>query len=197
MESDFSYLHLANSGLKFSNGDLKICHAIPGSEGLKVSSNGGEGSKVASNKDSKVTFNEMVHSNGVDVGLDWIDSCPSVTRSLSYFPSILEEGEELAESPVVVVEDGEASYVASVLGVLLYMDKFTSNQECLAFVEVCVLVDASKEIPAEIGVKLRGARVQVRVEVPWIPPRCSNCVQFGHSDKSCRNRIKSDDKNSI
>ncbi|XVF65878.1 hypothetical protein PTKIN_Ptkin09bG0286400 [Pterospermum kingtungense] len=99
--------------------------------------------------------------------------------------------------PLELFSQQGLSYISSVLGVPLYMDKFTANQERLAFAKVCVLIDASKEIPAEIGVKLRGVRVQVRVEVPWIPLKCSNCVQFGHSTKTCINQSKVSDKNSI
>ncbi|XVF63676.1 hypothetical protein PTKIN_Ptkin09bG0105500 [Pterospermum kingtungense] len=149
-----------------------------------------------------------------------------MARSLRFFPPILEEGEELAEPSAAVIEVGEArwkdavvvkvlgkisnfsyfcknrpllirkwepgmkslnlnlnkvpiwvnlwnvplelfsqqglSYIASVLGVPLYMDRFTAEQERLAFAKVC-----------------------------------SACVQFGHSDKTCRNMPKFGDKNSI
>ncbi|XVF61654.1 hypothetical protein PTKIN_Ptkin08bG0147700 [Pterospermum kingtungense] len=65
------------------------------------------------------------------------------------------------------------------------MDYFTAKQERLAFAKVCVVMNASKSIPSEIGVKLRGSIVKVRVEVPWSPPRCSYCAFFRHSDQSC------------
>ncbi|XVF70601.1 hypothetical protein PTKIN_Ptkin11bG0175900 [Pterospermum kingtungense] len=84
-----------------------------GAEGLRSSSSGG----------SKISPNELGHSNGVEGGLDFkglFASSPLMARSLSFFPPILEEEEELAEPPTAVIEDGEARWkdavVVQVLG---------------------------------------------------------------------------------
>ena len=76
------------------------------------------------------------------------------------------------------------SYIASVLGNPFYMDSITANQQRLAYAKVCVEVEASMEIPSSIEVELRdGASISVRVEVPWIPAKCSRCGIFGHGEK--------------
>ncbi|XVF59210.1 hypothetical protein PTKIN_Ptkin07bG0256900 [Pterospermum kingtungense] len=77
------------------------------------------------------------------------------------------------------------------------MDRVTANQERLPFAKVCVLVYASKEIPFEIGVKLRGVKLQVRVEVPWTLARCSHYIQFGHNDRTCLYQVKAGAKEDV
>ncbi|KAK8634981.1 hypothetical protein V6N13_022859 [Hibiscus sabdariffa] len=81
------------------------------------------------------------------------------------------------------------SYIASALGTPLYMDGITANRQCLAYAKVCVDMSADFKLPRYICVQLRdGTMATVVVEVPWYPPRCSQCLVFGHSDKGCDRR---------
>ena len=56
------------------------------------------------------------------------------------------------------------------------MDMITASQQKLAFVKICVEVEASMEIPHSIEVEMKdGSMISVIVDVPWYPQRCSHC----------------------
>ncbi|KAK8699256.1 hypothetical protein V6N13_115347 [Hibiscus sabdariffa] len=79
------------------------------------------------------------------------------------------------------------SYIASALGVPLYMDSITANRQRLAYAKICVEMSAGFCVPKVIPVYLKdGSVALVGVEVPWLPPRCSRCCIFGHAENSCR-----------
>ena len=60
------------------------------------------------------------------------------------------------------------------------MDRITVKQQRLAFAKVCVEVDAGMEIPRFLEVELRnGSIVQVQVDIPWMPIKCSQCKILG------------------
>lgn len=62
------------------------------------------------------------------------------------------------------------SYIASTVGIPLYHDKFTTNQEKLSFARVCVEVDIDMEIPKDIKVLLKDENiVHVFTDVAWMP----------------------------
>ncbi|KAK8665814.1 hypothetical protein V6N13_005972 [Hibiscus sabdariffa] len=78
------------------------------------------------------------------------------------------------------------SYIASALGVPLYMDSVTANRERLEYAKVCVEIGACSVLPKFIDVLLRDGRIHhVRVVVPWLLPSCSKCKVFGHAVKPC------------
>ncbi|XVF82969.1 hypothetical protein PTKIN_Ptkin16aG0095000 [Pterospermum kingtungense] len=78
------------------------------------------------------------------------------------------------------------SYIASVIGHPLYMDKFIAKQQRLAYAKVCIELDAAREIPKLVKVRMKdGSLISVRVEVPWFPTRCQHCCIFGHGNKEC------------
>ncbi|KAK8598769.1 hypothetical protein V6N13_094729 [Hibiscus sabdariffa] len=78
------------------------------------------------------------------------------------------------------------SYIANVVGVPLYMDSVTASRTRLEFAKVCVELEVDASTPKHINVLLRdGSTTAIRVWIPWIPSRCSNCKLFGHSDKGC------------
>ncbi|KAK8492712.1 hypothetical protein V6N13_034819 [Hibiscus sabdariffa] len=78
------------------------------------------------------------------------------------------------------------SYIASGLGVPLYMDSITASREKFEFAKVCVEVPAGVRLPRAIPVKMRDKSVvTVKVKVPWMPASCSSCKSFGHSEKLC------------
>ncbi|XVF44510.1 hypothetical protein PTKIN_Ptkin02bG0129200 [Pterospermum kingtungense] len=64
----------------------------------------------------------------------------------------------LWNAPLELFSQQELSYIACALGLLMYMNKFTTNQERSGFAKMCVLVDATKEMLTKIGVKLRGVK---------------------------------------
>ncbi|GMI69541.1 hypothetical protein HRI_000623400 [Hibiscus trionum] len=78
------------------------------------------------------------------------------------------------------------SYIASGLGVPLYMDSITASRERLEFAKVCVEIVAGASVPRAIPVKMKdGSIVMVKVKLPWMPASCSACKVFGHSSKQC------------
>ncbi|XVE55634.1 hypothetical protein DITRI_Ditri03aG0174400 [Diplodiscus trichospermus] len=92
----------------------------------------------------------------------------------------------LSNIPHELFTQSGISYVASALGNPLYRDRFTASEQRLAFAKVCIEIEASKDIPQAINVELRnGTIVQIYVDVPWMPMKCSHCAIFGHGDKTC------------
>ncbi|KAK8598272.1 hypothetical protein V6N13_095655 [Hibiscus sabdariffa] len=78
------------------------------------------------------------------------------------------------------------SYIANAVGVPLYMDYVTASRTRLEFTKVCVELEVDASTPKHINVLLRdGSTADIRVWIPWMPSRCSNCKLFGHSDKGC------------
>ncbi|XVF66526.1 hypothetical protein PTKIN_Ptkin10aG0043500 [Pterospermum kingtungense] len=65
----------------------------------------------------------------------------------------------LVNVPLEAFNKTGLSYIASAIGVPLYMDRVTANQQRLAYAKICVEVDALKEIPKVINVELREGRV--------------------------------------
>lgn len=85
-------------------------------------------------------------------------------------------------------------YIASALGLPLYMDKVTATKERLAFARICIEIDAMKVIPKTIELVLPNKVVHVQVEVPWLPLKCSKCRVFGHADRNCNKNVTIDRK---
>ncbi|XVE63318.1 hypothetical protein DITRI_Ditri07aG0010400 [Diplodiscus trichospermus] len=93
---------------------------------------------------------------------------------------------QLGNIPLELFTQTGISYIARALRNPLYMDRFTTSQQRLAFAKVCVEVEATSELPACIEVELRdGSIVPVKVEVPWMPLKCKQCGIFGHGAKTC------------
>ncbi|KAK8617551.1 hypothetical protein V6N13_080461 [Hibiscus sabdariffa] len=66
----------------------------------------------------------------------------------------------------------------------------TATRERLEFAKVCIEVAAGAQIPRTIPVKMSGKSIViVKVKIPWMPPCCSKCCMFGHSDSWCTERI--------
>lgn len=94
-------------------------------------------------------------------------------RSLEFNMAKLPLWIHLGNIPLELFTQTGISYIASALGNPLYMDRFTANQQRVAFAKVCIEVEAAKEIPNTIEVQLRdGSLVMVHVEVPWKPLKC-------------------------
>ncbi|PPR95488.1 hypothetical protein GOBAR_AA25196 [Gossypium barbadense] len=83
------------------------------------------------------------------------------------------------------------SYVASAIGVPLYMYTITVGQSRLAYAKVCVEIDANQINPRTIDIVFKDDSTgTVWVEVPWMPQRCSKCSIFGYVDKGCPKKLK-------
>ncbi|XP_039041212.1 uncharacterized protein LOC120179791 [Hibiscus syriacus] len=93
---------------------------------------------------------------------------------------------QLFNVPLELFSRKGISYIASALGMPLYMDSITASKERLEFTKVCVKVEARARLPRLIDVRLQdGTFCIVKVVVPWFPACCSKCRIFGHSDKTC------------
>ncbi|KAK8655509.1 hypothetical protein V6N13_108084 [Hibiscus sabdariffa] len=85
------------------------------------------------------------------------------------------------------------SYIASVIGLPLYMDSVTASKERLEFAKACIEIGMDAIIPEQVRVVLRDKSVvNVKVVVPWLPPCCQSCRTFGHSTKYRCARIVGD-----
>ena len=98
---------------------------------------------------------------------------------------------KLGNVPLELFTQRGLSYIASAIGVPLYMDQITAKKQRLSFAKICIELESTKEIPCAIDVKLRdGSLVLVFVEIPWRPLKCVNCNIFGHSNKDCPRKTK-------
>ncbi|MBA0870468.1 hypothetical protein Goshw_012745, partial [Gossypium schwendimanii] len=83
------------------------------------------------------------------------------------------------------------SYIASALGIPLYMDSITAGQQRLSYVKVYVKMAANLVLPRSIDVELRDNFIATTpIGFPWIPQRCSECCIFGHEDKGCIKQVE-------
>ncbi|GKE09276.1 RNA-directed DNA polymerase, eukaryota, reverse transcriptase zinc-binding domain protein, partial [Tanacetum coccineum] len=97
------------------------------------------------------------------------------------------------------------SAIASRLGTPLIMDNVTTNM-CkmgtgrLGFARVLIEVEAEKGLPSSIDIVYKdgknvviGKKI-VQVQYDWVPPMCSFCHVFGHNDKMCEARPRTDEE---
>ena len=112
-------------------------------------------------------------------------------RSLEFDMTKLPLWIHLGNIPLELFTQTGISYIASALGNPLYMDRFTANQQRLAFAKVCIEVEASRDIPRSIEVQLKDGSIGlVHVEIPWMPTKCVQCGIFGHGDKTCPKKLQ-------
>ncbi|CAA7048423.1 unnamed protein product [Microthlaspi erraticum] len=65
-------------------------------------------------------------------------------------------------------------------------DDFTKNLVSLTLAHVKVEVNMTKELPDVVEFEREsGEVVEVQVEYPWLPPKCSHCHELGHIAKNC------------
>ncbi|KAK8577610.1 hypothetical protein V6N13_027879 [Hibiscus sabdariffa] len=93
---------------------------------------------------------------------------------------------QLYNVPLKLFSRRGLSYIASAIGVPLYMDTITASKGKLEFAKVCIEIEVGARFPKVIPVQLRdGTIVSVTVHIPWSPPSCSKCQVFGHLDRAC------------
>jgi len=79
-------------------------------------------------------------------------------------------------------EDG-LSYVASMIGKPLHVDRMMENRQRLAFSRIFIVITASEEILYCFSIEDAvggGELVDVHVEYQRIPEKCGQCSIFGH-----------------
>lgn len=83
------------------------------------------------------------------------------------------------------------SHVASGVGKPLYADKITEEQKRLGNARVLVEINVRSECPKELFISRRnGEIINIEVECPWLPPKCSLCEGFGHAAYACSKKEK-------
>ncbi|XP_062170376.1 uncharacterized protein LOC133876108 [Alnus glutinosa] len=83
------------------------------------------------------------------------------------------------------------SYVASGIGNPIFADKVIEERKRLGFARVLVEIDVDSTCPKELTIcRNNGAVINVGVEYPWLPPKCSTCGHFGHATYACAKKEK-------
>lgn len=83
------------------------------------------------------------------------------------------------------------SYVASGVGKPLYADSVTEEQKRLGFARVLVEVNVHSLLPKEVSIMLEdGDKIDIEIEYPWLPPKCTVCNSFGHPTYACAKQGK-------
>lgn len=83
------------------------------------------------------------------------------------------------------------SYVASAIGVPLYLDALMESCSRLSFARVCIEVDVESTFPTNFSlVTSKGLVINIQAEYPWKPQVCPNCHVFGHTAVQCANQLK-------
>ncbi|KAK8598371.1 hypothetical protein V6N13_094343 [Hibiscus sabdariffa] len=87
------------------------------------------------------------------------------------------------------------SYIASAVGVPLYMGSIVATKGKLEFAKVCIEVGAGVKLLRIVNVKMRdGSMVALRVVIPWLLPCYSKCKVYGHNERVCHEETKEPEK---
>lgn len=85
------------------------------------------------------------------------------------------------------------SYIASMIGKPLRVDKTTAEGRRISYARICIEIDATEEwltefeLEATAGIK----PISIKVEYQWTPTRCSMCKCFGHDCQAIKRSIPS------
>ncbi|GAA0146433.1 hypothetical protein LIER_36311 [Lithospermum erythrorhizon] len=70
-----------------------------------------------------------------------------------------------------------------------FSDSTTTGMEKIAYARLCIEVSAKEKLSGLVPlVNERDQEFQQKVVYEWLPPRCSHCHLFGHTDNSCREK---------
>ncbi|KAF9599390.1 hypothetical protein IFM89_036947 [Coptis chinensis] len=79
------------------------------------------------------------------------------------------------------------SKIASTIGKPLFMDKNTEEKMMLSFARVCVEIDATKELPTTLQIRIRSSKIAtVEFQYPLKPLICTECKMLGHATTKCK-----------
>lgn len=85
------------------------------------------------------------------------------------------------------------SFVSSPVGTPIRLHPETEQCVNLKVVKIFVKVDLSKEMPKSMNFTFRGKETRVEYSYPWLPPRCSCCMKWGHLARVCRGKKIADE----
>ncbi|XVE78459.1 hypothetical protein DITRI_Ditri13aG0147100 [Diplodiscus trichospermus] len=98
---------------------------------------------------------------------------------------------QLGNIPLELFTQRGIGYIASALGNPLYMDRYTANQQRLAYAKVCIEIDARMKIPRMIDLTLRdGSIAQIQLEIPWNITKTPASVSKSTSKSGSANRFE-------
>ncbi|GKB84356.1 hypothetical protein Tco_0956628 [Tanacetum coccineum] len=103
--------------------------------------------------------------------------------------------------PVVAYSEDGLSLIATQIGKPIMFDAFTSAMCAepwgrLGFARALIEVTAEKELKHEVTMAVLvvdgegHAMAKMEIEYEWKPPRCSECLVFGHANEQCPKRVK-------
>ena len=74
------------------------------------------------------------------------------------------------------------SYIASMIGKPLHVDKMTASRRRITYARICIEIDAMDDWITSFELESVGNKslVTIYVEYQWTPSRCSSCKCFGH-----------------
>lgn len=82
------------------------------------------------------------------------------------------------------------SFIASVIGIPLYANRFTKTTQRLSYARICVEVEVGAEFVDSVDVMYTdGTEVIVGVKYPWRLARCLDCHVFGHSTQQYGKKV--------
>ncbi|CAA7027690.1 unnamed protein product [Microthlaspi erraticum] len=92
----------------------------------------------------------------------------------------------LTEVPLDLRHQNGLSLIAGLIGEPKETDDFTKNLVSLTIAHVKVEVRLTKDLPDVVEFEREsGEVVEVFVDYPWLPPKCSHCQELGHIAKNC------------
>ncbi|KAL2231024.1 UNVERIFIED_CONTAM: Transposon TX1 uncharacterized protein [Sesamum indicum] len=97
---------------------------------------------------------------------------------------------KLRHLPMELWTEEGLSIVASGVGKPLYPDAITRACTRLDFARVCVMLDATSNLPKHIIIMTPNedggeSPCKIDVEYEWLPTRCNTCMTLGHTTKEC------------
>ncbi|KAL2246937.1 UNVERIFIED_CONTAM: hypothetical protein Sindi_2546000 [Sesamum indicum] len=97
---------------------------------------------------------------------------------------------KLRHLPMELWTEEGLSIVASGVGKPLYPDAITRACMRLDFARVCVMLDATSNLPKHIIIMTPNedggeSPCKIDVEYEWLPTRCNTCMTLGHTPKEC------------
>ncbi|KAL2248033.1 UNVERIFIED_CONTAM: hypothetical protein Sindi_2655600, partial [Sesamum indicum] len=97
---------------------------------------------------------------------------------------------KLRHLPMELWTEEGLSIVASGVGKPLYPDAITRACTRLDFAHVCVMLDATSNLPKHIIIMTPNedggeSPCKIDVEYEWLPTRCNTCMTLGHTTKEC------------
>ncbi|KAF8377878.1 hypothetical protein HHK36_031266 [Tetracentron sinense] len=91
--------------------------------------------------------------------------------------------------PLFLWNSRSFSAIGSGLGKPICLDKQTMAKSRLGYAKLYVEVDALKDLPSELHLRLDGnTEVKLKLVFEWKPPRCEKCQVFGHDFNQCPDR---------